>query len=500
MTSDNAAAQIVWFRSDLRLTDHAPLLAACELGKPIIACYVLDESNSWRLGGASRWWLHHSLASLASELEALGGRLILRRGSARQVLNDLVTESGATHVHCSAGPEPQEAALEESLRADLEARAIELTYHPGALLFVPDAIYTKKGDPFQVFTPFWKALLALPDPDAPLPAPEQVEFYKDDIHSESLQDFRLLPRAPDWAIEFGETWTPGELGAHSHLEEFLDSLITGYRNIRDLPHANATSNLSAHLRFGEISPRQVWHAVRAHMAQSPPTRPGGEAFLRQLGWREFSYHLLHHWPTLPSEPFRGEYADFPWREDAVALECWQQGRTGYPIVDAGMRQLWRTGWMHNRVRMVAASFLVKHLLIPWQDGASWFWGTLVDADLANNSASWQWVAGCGADAAPYFRIFNPMLQGEKFDPDGAYIRRWVPELSKLPSRYIHEPWTAPADVLEAAGVELGQDYPRPIVDHHAARARALTAYSQLRAKTTFKPRPPRRDLTPTVHG
>jgi deoxyribodipyrimidine photo-lyase len=500
MTSDKAPAQIVWFRSDLRLTDHAPLLAACESGKPLIACYVFDESSPWRLGGASRWWLHHSLAALAIELEALGGRLILRRGSARQVLNDLATETGATHVHCSTSPEPQEAALEESLRADLEARAIELTCHPGALLFSPDAIYTKKGNPFQVFTPFWNALLALPDPGAPLPAPEQAEFYKGEIHSESLQDFELLPRAPDWAIEFSESWTPGEPGAHSNLENFLDSFITGYRNRRDLPHANATSNLSAHLRFGEISPRQVWHAVREHMAQSPPARPGGEAFLRQLGWREFSYYLLHHWPTLPSEPFRSEYADFPWREDPLALECWQRGRTGYPIVDAGMRQLWRTGWMHNRIRMVAASFLVKHMLIPWQDGANWFWGTLVDADLANNSAGWQWVAGCGADAAPYFRIFNPMLQGKKFDPDGGYIRRWIPELSKLPARYIHEPWTAPADVLEAAGIELGQDYPKPIVDHHAARARALAAYSELRARTKFKRPPPRQDLTPRLHG
>jgi deoxyribodipyrimidine photo-lyase len=481
---DNTATEIVWFRSDLRLTDHRPLLVAAASGRPLVACYVLDEqgpADDWRPGGASSWWLHHSLAALAAGLEALGGRLILRRGPARQALNDLVAETGACTVHCSASAEPQGVELERALAADLEARSAELVCHPGALLFRHAAIHTKKGTPFQVFTPFWKTLLQLPDPGVPESAPQRPVFFQGEIDSAALGALQLLPHAPDWATGFKNVWVPGEQGAHACLEEFLDERLNRYKDARDFPNVAATSSLSAHLHFGEISPRQVWHMVRNLVAQSPSTSTDAQAFLRQLGWREFSCYLLRHWPTLPTVPFRADFAAFPWRQDPAALKCWQRGQTGYPIVDAGMRQLWQTGWMHNRVRMVVASFLVKHLLIPWQDGARWFWDTLVDADLANNSAGWQWVAGCGADAAPYFRIFNPVLQGKKFDTDGAYIYRWVPELSKLPARYVHDPWNAPAAVLEAAGIELGRDYPRPMVDHQTARARALAAYKALRS-------------------
>lgn len=481
---DNTAAEIVWFRSDLRLTDHQPLLAAAASNRSLVACYVLDEhgpTDEWRLGGASRWWLHHSLAALAAGLEALGGRLILRRGPARQALKNLVAETGASKVHCSASAEPQGVELEQALGTDLEAHAAELVCHPGTLLFPPAAIQTQQGTPFKVFTPFWKTLLQLPDPGVPLPAPQRPAFFQGEIKSEALSALQLLPRAPDWASEFKSFWVPGEQGAHACLEEFLDDRLMDYKNARDLPHVDATSSLSAHLRFGEVSPRQVWHMVRDQAAQFPATGSNAEAFLRQLGWREFSYSLLYHWPTLPTAPFRADFAAFPWRRDPTALKHWQRGQTGYPIVDAGMRQLWQTGWMHNRVRMVVASFLVKHLLIPWQDGARWFWDTLVDADLANNSSGWQWVAGCGADAAPYFRIFNPILQGKKFDPEGAYIYRWVPELANLPAKHVHEPWNAPAVVLDAAGIELGRDYPLPIVDHPVARGRALAAYDELRS-------------------
>ncbi len=485
MAAKEQDPEIVWFRYDLRLNDNEALLGAAESGKPLIACYVLDEqgaNDDWQLGGASRWWLHHSLAALTTALEDLGGRLVLCRGPAAKALTSLAADTGATAVHCSASPEPRGAELEDALRDSLSDGGTELVCYSGRLLFPPDAVRTQAGEPYKVFTPFWKALLQLPDPGPPQNAPDKLEFYQGDLSSESLDDLALLPVKPDWAAEFDEVWTPGESGAQARLEEFVDDDLDRYKKQRDLPDVDATSKLSPHLRFGEVSPRQVWHAVRSHIASGSATQAAAEAYLRQLGWREFSYNLLHHWPTFPTEPFRDEFADFPWRDDDDALKRWQQGNTGYPIVDAGMRQLWRTGWMHNRVRMVVASFLVKHLLIPWQDGERWFWDTLVDADLANNSASWQWVAGCGADAAPYFRIFNPILQGRKFDPDGRYVRHWVPELNDLPAKYLHEPWAAPEEILDTAGVRLGRDYPQPIVDHPAARERALEAYKKLRSQ------------------
>lgn len=480
--SDNNSPVIVWFRSDLRLADNRALAAAAATGRAIVSCFVLDEPvpDEQAPGGARRWWLHHSLVALAKQLEARGGSLLLRRGSARSVIADLVAETGARDVFASTCPEPAAADLEQTLRTTLEGDGVALHVQPGALLFRPESVQTKGGQPFKVFTPFWKACLQLPDPPEPIEAPRHLEPFSGELETERLEDWSLLPERPNWAREFVDFWQPGEGGAHARLETFIENGLETYPDRRDRPDLDGTSGLSPHLHFGELSPGQVWHAVRSVMAVRPASRVGGEAFLRQLGWREFSYYLLRYWPNLPKEPFRPEFGEFPWQLDADLLRRWQRGLTGYPLVDAGMRQLWQTGWMHNRVRMVAASFLVKHLLIPWQHGAAWFWDTLVDADLANNSASWQWVAGCGADAAPYFRIFNPIIQGKKFDPEGNYVRRWVPELAELPVKHIHEPWSAPAETLSRAGVQLDQDYPKPIVDHAAARARALAAYDRIK--------------------
>jgi len=476
---------IVWFRGDLRLADNRAVAAAAETGRELIACYVLDDTlaEEQALGGAARWWLHHSLAALAAELEARGSRLVLRRGDVTSVVARLAAETRAAEVHAGAGSAPESATLDGSLRAVLEADGVALRTHPGAVLFPREALRTKSGKPFKVFTPFWQACLRLPDPGLPIAAPAHLRPFAGNLDSELLDEWCLLPERPNWAKAFGDSWEPGEGGAHTRLEAFLESRVATYAEWRDRPDLDGTSGLSPHLRFGELSPRQVWHATRSVMAARPSTRTGADAFLRQLGWREFSYYLLSHWPTLPQEPFRPEFDDFPWQAGTDLVERWQRGLTGYPFVDAGMRQLWRTGWMHNRVRMVAASFLVKHLLIPWQHGAAWFWDTLVDADLANNSASWQWVAGSGADAAPYFRIFNPIIQGKKFDPEGCYVRRWVPELERLPSSHVHAPWTAPAEMLNRAGVELDESYPRPIVDHAAARARALAAYDRVKKRS-----------------
>ncbi len=358
----------------------------------------------------------------------------------------------------SRGTDPWDVGSREGTRRRYEGERAELHLHPGALLFAPDAIETGSGKPYRVFTPFWKACLDEPPPRTPLKRPKLEKFAK--AKTESLESLGLLPQKPDWAGGLRETWTPGEAAAQDRLASFIDDGLAAYAKSRDSFAADATSRLSPHLHFGEISPNQVWHAVRHASDAAASKTDGADAFLRQLGWREFCHHLLHRYPAMPSDPLRPEFADFPWREDNDALKAWQTGQTGYPIVDAAMRELWQTGYMPNRARMIVASFLVKHLLIPWQAGAAWFLDTLVDADLANNSAGWQWVAGCGTDAAPYFRVFNPFLQGQKFDADGAYVRTWVPELAEIPASDIHTPWEAPDLLLKQAGVELGKTYPR----------------------------------------
>jgi len=475
---------ILWFRNDLRLKDHAALTAAVATGAPVIPVYVLDDvtPGRWTMGGASRWWLHHSLAALSEDLEARGSYLMLAGGDALKVITDLARQTGASHVYCSRAYEPFASALERGLKDELEQQDCALKRYAGALLAEPEAVLTKGGGPYKVYTPFWRALSAQLKPHAPKPAPKAIASPRR-LKGMRLEDFALLPAKPDWAGGLREAWTPGEAGASERLTRFLGAAMAAYAEDRNRPDLPGTSRLSPHLHFGEISPNAcVWHA-RTAAARRPGTDAGCETFLKELAWRDFSHHLLAYVPSLPEKPFRPGWDVFPWKKDASLLAAWRRGRTGYPIVDAGMRELWQTGVMHNRVRMIVASFLVKDLLIPWQEGEAWFWDTLVDADLANNSASWQWVAGCGADAAPYFRIFNPVSQGEKFDPDGAYMRRFVPELAQLPNAHLHAPFEAPKEVLAAARITLGRDYPLPVVDHKRARVQALAAYERVKAGT-----------------
>ncbi len=473
---------IVWFRHDLRLHDHRALVRAIAEGAPIVPVYILDDETpgQWRAGAASRWWLHHSLAALATDLATAGSKLILRRGKAVEVLPALAHDCRARAVHTSRAYQPWASNLEEELNERLHHDDIAFRRFSGTLLFEPEVVKTKDGGPFKVYSPFWRAATATVDIPKPEPAPRTLPAPSRWPHSDTLASFELLPTRPDWAGGLRETWTPGEAGAAARLKTFLKSALAGYADDRNRPDLPATSQLSPHLAHGEVSPATLWHAAHAIADGKPALAKGLEVFCKELVWREFSYHLLSYWPTLPEKPFRPEFENFPWVTAPELLHAWQRGRTGYPIVDAGMRELWHTGYMHNRVRMIAASFLIKDLLIPWQTGEAWFWDTLVDADLASNAASWQWVAGSGADAAPYFRVFNPSLQGAKFDPAGAYVRKWVPELAHLPDDVLHRPWDAGDVVLRAAGVTLGKTYPKPIVDHGAARDRALAAFKALR--------------------
>lgn len=478
-----ASPILVWFRRDLRLSDHAALSEAVASGRPVVPVFVFDEAaaGAWTLGGASRWWLHHSLAAHAQAISEIGGRLVLRRGKTAEALLDLVEETGADAVFCSRGYEPWASALEREVRDELASKAVNLKRFAGQLLHDPDRLLTKAETPFKVYTPFWRQLASHDGFGRPRSAPARIPLPKRVPKSDRLDDWGLLPTRPDWAGGLRAAWTPGETAAKKRLSQFLSDAVQRYASARDRPDVAGTSRLSPHLAFGEISVRQCWWAATSRSGKSGRGEKGIETFLKELAWREFSAHLLHHWPLFPDEPFREEFAAFPWRPDKTLLRAWQRGKTGYPIVDAGMRELWTTGYMHNRVRMITASFLIKHLLQPWQDGEAWFWDTLVDADLASNAANWQWVAGSGADAAPYFRIFNPIKQGETFDPEGHYVRRWVPELGKLPAAVIHAPWRASEDVLAVAGVEIGHTYPAPLVDHSEARARALDALEMLKS-------------------
>lgn len=482
-TSDtDQAPAIYWFRRDLRTTDLPALHAATAQGRPLVACYILDElaPGDWAPGAASRWWLHHSLQALAQALEALGCPLVLRRGDTVGELRALAEETGATGVFCSRAYAPWELQQEMRLHDELAIDSVELKRFGGSLLFEPEQVKNQAGQPFKVFTPFWKACRRLAEPALGQCQPISINALQPAPAGVELDALELLPRAPDWALHWPTLWQPGAAGAEKALHGFLQDALADYDEARDYPAQQATSRLSAHLHFGEVSPAGVWRAIKEHCAQHPHLTVQQDKFLAELGWREFSHHLLFHHPSFADKPFNKRFEKFPWLGTPALLKRWQAGQTGYPLVDAGMRELWHTGTMHNRVRMVTASLLTKHLLIPWQAGARWFWDTLVDADLANNSCGWQWVAGSGADASPYFRIFNPTLQSKKFDAGGAYIRTWVPELAALPDRHIHEPSSAPPEVLKAAGITLGTTYPLPVVDHASAREAALLAYASIR--------------------
>ena len=470
----SGAPTIVWLRQDLRVADQPALRFAVERGGPVIPLYIWapDEEGDWPPGGAARWWTHHALVAVDEALRKLGAPLVVRRGPSLDTLRELAHDTGADAVAWNRRYEPaiieRDTAIKESLRkSGIDARSFN-----GSLLFEPWDVQTGSGDPYKVFSPFWRNCTARPDPDEPAPAPRKLTPLPDPPASLAMDELELLPTIP-WDAGIRAAWTPGEQAAQKRLRHFVDAIVSGYADGRDRPDQDSTSMLSPFLHHGELSPRQVWHAVQRGMRDAPAAgRKGAASYLRELGWREFGYHLLVHFPHTPTQCLREQFSAFPWASDADHLRAWQRGRTGYPMVDAGMRQLWQTGWMHNRVRMVVASFLVKHLRLHWLEGARWFWDTLVDADLASNTLGWQWSAGCGADAAPYFRVFNPVLQGTKFDPAGDYVRRFIPELADVDGKFVHSPWEAPP-------LQRPADYPAPIVDHKQARDAALDAYSRI---------------------
>ena len=474
---------LVWFRNDLRLHDNPALTDACGKCSAVSAVYILDENSPGVRppGGASRWWLHHSLQALREGLAKLGIPLFLKRGAAAAVIAETVQQTGAKCVYWNRRYDPGGIACDTAIKSALRDDGTDVVSFKANLLNEPFDVLTGQGTPYRVFTPYWRSARDHVSGAPPLPVPRAVGTpLQAGPPTTELSEWHLLPLTPNWASGLEQTWRPGEAVARDKLQRFIDGSLMDYGAVRDFPARNSTSLLSPHLCFGEISPRTIWHAVRHHMDTEERLRHDGEKFLSELGWREFSHHLMFHYPAMVTGNYNTRFDHFDWREDPTALSLWQRGMTGYPIVDAGLRELWTTGYMHNRVRMIVASFLTKHLRLHWRSGEEWFWDTLVDADAANNVANWQWVAGTGADAAPYFRIFNPMLQGEKFDKEGDYVRRWVPELAAMPNKFIHKPWQAPVETLLSAKVSLGTTYPHPIVDHGAARDAALDAFRSLK--------------------
>jgi deoxyribodipyrimidine photo-lyase len=486
---------LFWFRQDLRLHDNPALVQAIAYAtannQPLMAFYCLDDvaEGDWPLGGASRWYLHHSLQALTHQLATLGATLHMLHGDTVTCVRDLLAQwklpLQAATLFYTQRLEPAATKHQQALTYQLQAAGGQVVANKGSgLLFDVETLRTKQGKPYQVFTPFWKACQPqLRAMEAPIPAPSHWPSAGPNLAKATnpLASLNLLPTKPDWASGLRDTWLSGDSSVDYRLQHFIEHGLKGYSDDRNRPDKIGTSGLGPALHVGQLSPRQIAYAVQQALADSPRYLANdAECYLRELGWREFGHHLLLFFPNTPTIALREAYRDFPWEANADWLSAWQLGQTGYPIVDAGMRQLWHTGWMHNRVRMIVASFLVKHLLQPWQGGAQWFWDTLVDASLPNNTMGWQWAAGCGADAAPYFRIFNPMLQGAKFDPDGAYVKRWVPQLAGLSPDYIHAPWEAPPLLRQACGVTLGGNYPAPLVDHQTARAKALSALAMLK--------------------
>ncbi|HEY9682187.1 MAG TPA: deoxyribodipyrimidine photo-lyase [Drouetiella sp.] len=481
---------LVWFRQDLRLADNPALHDALKRGYSVVPVYIHapGEEGKWPPGGATRFWLHQSLKSLSADLHALESKLTLRSAeSSLDELRKLVEETGSTAVFWNRRYEPAAIERDTKIKEALSKDGIEVHSYNASLLFEPWTIMNKSDKPFKVFTPFWRHCISLAEPPEPLNAPDKIKSPAKFPKSEKLNEWKLEP-VIKWAEGIRQAWTPGEKGAEAQVEKLLRDVLEKYGEGRNRPDRVGVSRISPHLHFGEIGPRQIWHRVKDEVGTSrgAKSKEGAQIYLKEIIWREFAYHLLFHFPHTDTAPLDEKFHHFPYKRDARALKRWQKGLTGYPLVDAGMRELWTTGWMHNRVRMVVGSFLVKDLLLPWQAGAKWFWDTLVDADLAANTMGWQWVAGCGADAAPYYRVFNPVLQGKKFDPDGDYVRKWVPELAALAGDKIHTPWLLSDAELEQAGIVLGDTYPRPIVDHSVARLRALNALKSIKEDTILK--------------
>lgn len=464
-----ADASLVWLRNDLRVADNPALTAAVARGAPVHALYVEETDAGLRpLGAAARWWLHRSLQLLSDDLAAIGVRLHTRQGPAEATLFSALDELGATAVFWNRRYAPAAREIDGAIKTRAEGGGITAKSFAANVLVEPFDIQTGGGKPYSVYTPFWRALRA-----RDIPRPRPVPDGSDAISPHAVDtDYK----EPDWAQTLAKHCAPGEAAARNKLAVFLDEKVREYPEQRDIPSRDITSGLSPHLRFGEISPRQIWHAATALAHRSSTATTALDKFLAELAWRDFNIHQLFHRANIAAVPMREKYAELAWRDAPAELKAWQRGQTGIPIVDAGMRELWATGIMHNRVRMLVASLLTKNMLVDWRAGEAWFWDTLVDADEANNPGNWQWVAGIGLDAAPYFRIFNPVTQGERYDPDGSYVRRWVPELADLPDKWVHKPADAPADVLEAAGVRIGTDYPVPVVDLKSSRERALEAY------------------------
>lgn len=461
---------IFWFKQDLRCQDNPALTLACRNHEKIICIYIKESNPALPMGAAQQWWLHHSLTSLKQSLQKVNLDLNILQGDPLTIIKKLIAQNQVSTVYWNRCYEPMHSTRDQIIKTELKSTGIDVISCNSSLLNEPWDVFNQSGSYFKVFTPYWRQCLRQMNV-RPLMHISKWPANQP-IVSMAIEELKLLPSNPDWAQKFSDFWQPGEDGAMSNLTNFISRHLCGYKELRNIPSKPGTSRLSPHLHFGEISPQQIWAAV-----QQAKQRPGcdmesAETFLSEIGWREFSCQLLYYYPKLMDSNFKRQFDRFPWQDNEITLKLWQKGLTGYPIVDAGMRELWHTGYMHNRVRMIAASFLIKHLMIDWRKGAAWFWDTLLDADLANNSASWQWVAGSGADAAPYYRIFNPVLQGETFDPAGKYVKRWVPELASLSNKWVHKPWEAPQGIYKL-------DYPNPIVDHATARQTALASYQQL---------------------
>ena len=470
---------IFWFRQDLRLADNPGLSEAISKGI-VLPIYIYDDinSNEYEMGSASKWWLHNSLEKLN---DSLNNKLSVYKGDALKILESLTKSYDVESISWNRCYEPWRIKRDKNIKSEIEKKGIEVNTFNGSLLWEPFNILKTDGTPYRVFSPYYrKGCLNAAPPRIPLKSPEISSLFKDEYNELTIEDLSLIPKV-HWFDEMEKLWKPGEVGAQEKLYDFLDDGLVGYKEGRNFPSQKNVSQLSPHIHLGEISPNQVWYAAKQKEDETGIEKDLAH-FLSELGWREFSYNLLYHFPTLPRENLQKKFDNFPWQENTDFSDKWKKGHTGYPIVDAGMRELWQTGYMHNRVRMIVGSFLVKNLLLHWHEGEKWFWDCLIDADLASNSASWQWVAGSGADAAPYFRIFNPISQGIKFDPEGEYTKKFLPELKDLPIKYLYSPWEAPADVLEQANIKLGENYPKPIVDLKESREKALDAFDKIRIK------------------